>query len=95
MSDDALPPDVFAVLDQLLEEAGVAVSAGEYDTARSAVDSAATVTENKVPPGLQREILEHCCATVTDLLAADEIEDELIREYLRATRERLAVADGE
>lgn len=94
MPDDALPPDVHAVIDQLLEEAGAAVSASEYDTARSAVDSVATVTENKVPPGPQRDLLEHCCETVADLLDADEIEDELVREYLRATRDRLAVADG-
>ena len=94
MPDDALPPDVYAVLDQLLDEATVAVQAGEYDTARSAVDSAATVTENKVPPGRQRALLEHCCETVRELLGADEIEDALVSEYLRATGDRLVVADG-
>jgi len=92
VSDDALPPDVYAVLNQLLAEAGEAIEAGEHDTARSAVDSAATVTENKVPPGLQRERLAHCCDTVTELLDSEDAESATVaREYLRAMGDRLCV----
>ncbi|NLV08481.1 hypothetical protein GOC74_00835 [Halomicrobium mukohataei] len=94
MPADALPPDVYAVLDQLLTEAGRAVARGDHETASSAVDSAATVTENKVPPGPQRRLLEHCCETVTGLLEAEDTDAALIREYLRATSERLVVEGG-
>jgi len=91
VTDDALPPDVYAVLDQLLGEAADAIADGEYDTARSAIDSVATVTENKVPAGPPRARLEHCCETVTGLLAEGEEDDAVAREYLRAMGERLSV----
>jgi len=95
VTEDALPPDVYAVLDQLIDAADAAIEAGDDDTARSAIDSVATVTENKVPAGPQQAHLEHCCGTVTELLADDETGNDVIaREYLRAMDERLTAEDG-
>ena len=90
MSDDVLPPDVTEVLQQLLTEASTALENGNEATARAALSTVATVTENKVPPGPQRDRLTLCCHRVEDRLDESGPENVAVaREYLQSMADRL------
>jgi hypothetical protein len=94
-ADDTLPADVRAVLSQLFAEAEQAVSVGDSDTARSLIDSADTVTTNKVPAGEVRELLLDGCTRVEDVLDGDGNDDArraLAAEY--CGRLRVTVEEG-
>ncbi|WP_277553091.1 hypothetical protein [Halobaculum limi] len=84
--EDDLPADVNAALTQLIEGARTAIREGDTDDALDAVDTAATVAANKLPPGDRRETILHGCARVTDLAADDP---PVAAEYLDAMRRRL------
>jgi hypothetical protein len=88
----ALPADVRSVLAQLFTEARDAVADGDRETARSAVDTATTVTENKVPEGPLRDRLLFGCERVTALLDADQ--PRAAREYLAAMARRVQSQDA-
>jgi hypothetical protein len=79
-----LPPDVHQTLTQLLDSAGDAVERGEFQTARESVETAAVVTENKVPPSETKERLQHGYRELEPLLADEPV---VAREYLRLLRE--------
>jgi hypothetical protein len=79
-----LPPDVYQTLTQLLESAGDAVEGGEFGTARESVETAAVVTENKVPAGETRARLQHGFRELESLLADEPV---VAGEYLRLMRE--------
>lgn len=79
-----LPPDVYQTLTQLLDSAGDAVDRGEFETARESVETAAVVTETKVPPGETRARLQHGFRELEPLLADEPV---VASEYLRLLRE--------
>jgi hypothetical protein len=88
-----LPSDVQTVLTQLFEAGEQAVQAGEYETARKTVRTAATVSRNKLPNGTLRAQLLHGCDSVCTALDGNrEVHDDLASEYLRAMRRRLPEA---
>lgn len=87
-----LPADVTSVLTQLFAEAQRALADGDRETARSAVASAATVTEHKVPAGALADRLQHGCERVQSLL--DGGQPCAATEYLAAMERRVA-ASGE
>jgi hypothetical protein len=80
----SLPPDVHATLAQLLERAAEAARTGDTETARETAATAATVTENKVPPGDLRDRLQHGLAEVEPLVADEPL---VAAEYLRLLAE--------
>lgn len=89
MCDD-LPSDVRAVLTQLFDETEAAIRAGEFDTARRTVATAATVSRNKLPAGELRAILLHGCAEVTAAIETDgDVASDVAVEYVRAMTQRL------
>ncbi|MBX0285144.1 hypothetical protein EGH22_02300 [Halomicroarcula sp. F28] len=89
MPDD-LPSDVHAVLSQLLEETETAIQAGEFETARRTIDTATTVSQNKLPESDRRAQLLHGCGAVTDAIApADGVDADVAVEYVRAMAQRL------
>jgi hypothetical protein len=79
-----LPPDVHRTLTQLLDSAGDALDRGEFQTARESVETAAVVTENKVPPGETKDRLQHGYRELESLLAGEPV---VAGEYLRLMRE--------
>jgi hypothetical protein len=79
-----LPPDVYQTLTQLLDSAGDAVNRGEFETARESVETAAVVTENKVPPGETKARLQHGYRELRPLLADEPV---VASEYLRLLHE--------
>jgi hypothetical protein len=66
-----LPPDVRAVLTQLLAEGRDALATDDRDTAIQTVTTAETVATNKLPEGAFRDRLLHGCGRVHRLLVAD------------------------
>jgi hypothetical protein len=81
-----LPADVRATLAQLFAEAGEAARDGRTDVAVSALETAATVVENKVPEGELKRRLDHGCARA---VATAESEPLVAAEYCAAMRERV------
>jgi hypothetical protein len=79
-----LPPDVHETLTQLFASAGDAVADGDFETARQSVETAAVVTENKVPPGETKERLQHGVRELEPLLSDEPV---VASEYLRLLRE--------
>ncbi|MFC5365998.1 hypothetical protein [Salinirubrum litoreum] len=79
-----LPPDVHQTLTQLLDSAGEALERGEFETARESVETAAAVTENKVPPGETKARLQHGYRELEPLLADEPV---VAGEYLRLLSE--------
>lgn len=79
-----LPPDVHQTLTQLLDSARDAVDRGEFETARRSVQTAAVVTENKVPPGETKDRLQHGYRELEPLLADEPV---VAAEYLRLVYE--------
>ena len=96
MADD-LPPDVRAVLVQLLAEGREALAAGDREVAARTVTTAETVATNKLPEGELRDHLLHGCDRVEMLLdpeAGDEdVETDAAGEYIAAMRRRLPDAE--
>lgn len=83
-----LPADVTSVLTQLFAEAQHALEDDDWETARSAVSSAATVAEHKVPADMLADQLQHGCARVQSLLDAGQ--PRAATEYLAAMERRVA-----
>lgn len=81
-----LPADVTSALTQLIVGARTAIREGKPDEAVDAVDTAATVATNKLPPGDRRETILYGCSRVRDLAADDP---PVATEYLEAMRRRL------
>ena len=89
MPDD-VPSDVRAVLSQLFDETETAILAGEFDTARQTVETATTVSQNKLPEGELRAQLLHGCNEVTAAIAPEDgVESDVAVEYVRAMARRL------
>lgn len=89
MPDD-VPSDVDVVLTQLLDETETAIQAGEFETARQTMETATTVSRNKLPEGELRAQLLHGCGEVTAVIAADDdVESAVAIEYVRAMDQRL------
>jgi len=89
VSDD-VPSDVHAVLTQLFEETETAIRAEEYETARQTIETATTVSRNKLPESDLRAQLLHGCAEVTaEIGAEDGVKYAVAVEYVRAMVERL------
>ncbi len=88
MSAD-VPPDVEAVLTQLLEEAQEAFETGDSETGVEAVTSAATVARTKLPEGDLRAQVLHGCERV-EALAGEGGNTAVAVEYVAATERRLA-----
>jgi uncharacterized protein YyaL (SSP411 family) len=65
---DDLPPDVHAVLAQLLTEAQVAIGERDHEAARAAVGTVDEVATNKLPESERRRRLRHGCERATALL---------------------------
>lgn len=87
---DELPSDVQSVLTQLFDGTETAIRAGEFNTARQTVETAATVSRNKLPDGELRGQLLHGCAEVTAVLdATGGVESDIAAEYVRAMAQRL------
>jgi len=87
---DDVPSDVRAVLSQLFEETETAILAGEFDTARQTVETATTVSRNKLPEGELRGQLLHGCSEVTSAIASEDgVESAIAVEYVRAMARRL------
>ena len=87
---DDVPSDVHSVLTQLFDETDAAIRAGEFETARRTVETAATVSRNKLPEGDLRGQLRHGCTEVTAALAeTDGVEPDLATAYVRAMARRL------
>lgn len=90
---DVIPADVQAVLSQLFAETADALSAGDDALALSLVDTAETVTTNKVPPGERRELLLEGCYRIEDVLDGESNASErrdLAAAYCRRLRESVA-----
>jgi len=93
VSDD-LPSDVETVLSQLLEETETALRTDEFETARQTVQTAATVSRNKLPESELRGQLLHGCGEVVDALEpADGVKDDVAAEYVRAMIQRVPESD--
>jgi hypothetical protein len=102
---DDLPPDVRAVLVQLLAEGREALAAGDREVAARTVTTAETVATNKLPEGALRGRLLHGCARVRELLAGDATVDgvegrpgtaeEAAAAYLAAMERRVTEMDPE
>jgi len=89
-----LPSDVQTVLSQLLEETETALRTDEFDTARQTVQTAATVSRNKLPECELRGQLLHGCGEVAAALdPADGVEDDIAAEYVRAMVQRVPESD--
>jgi hypothetical protein len=89
-SPPPLPADIRDVLVQLLSEAAGSVAAGEYDVARTLLDTVETVVRNKVPDSEERERLLAGSETVRDSLGSD---DDTAVGYLRSMRRRVRAAE--
>lgn len=79
-----LPADVEAVLSQVFERVPAAMDRGESETALALVETARTVTTNKLPPGDTREILLSGCdrlAAVVSGTGNTEARQALAAEY--------------
>ena len=89
MPDD-VPSDVHTVLAQLLDETETALRTGEFDTARRTVETATTVSRNKLPESELRAQLLHGCGEVTAAIAPEDgVESDIAVEYVRAMAQRL------
>ena len=89
MPDD-VPTDVQSVLAQLLKETESALRKGEIQTARQTIDTAQTVSRNKLPKGDLRGQLLHGCGEVRATLEPDDgVESDIAAEYVRAMAQRL------
>jgi len=90
---DDVPSDVQAVVIQLLDETDTALRAGEFQTARRAIDTVETVSRNKLPAGeLRGQLLHGCAAALTALESDDSNDADLAAEYVRAMTQRLPEA---
>ncbi|CCQ35687.1 uncharacterized protein Nmlp_1485 [Natronomonas moolapensis 8.8.11] len=85
MSDGEMPPDVRSSLGQLLSNARQSARDGDAETARSLLETAGTVAENKLPEGDRRERLRHGCAAAVGALP----DGELAAGYVEAMERRL------
>jgi hypothetical protein len=85
-----LPPDVHQTLTQLLDNAGEALERGEFETARRTVETAAVVTENKVPAGETKARLQHGYRELEPLLADEPV---VAGEYLRLMRKTVETCE--
>jgi hypothetical protein len=85
VSED-LPADVRETLGQLFDEAGAAARDRRPETTVAALDSAATVVENKLPEGDLKRVLAHGCERAS---ATVEGEPLVAAEYCAAMRDRL------
>lgn len=91
---DELPSDVRAVLTQLFDATEAAIEAGSFETAHQLVETAGTVSRNKLPEGDRRDQLCHGCDRVATALAtADGVEPDVAAEYTRAIARRLPGVD--
>jgi len=82
---DEMPADVRSSLGQLLEEARIAATAGDSETAEALIESAHTVATNKLPEGTRRDRLRHGC-----LFASEALPDgTLAAAYIAAMERRL------
>lgn len=93
-SDDSpdVPPDVAAVLRQLFDAAGSAEVSLDTEEFRATVETAQTVTRNKLPESDLRGQLLHGTERV---LATAEHDPTVAAEFLRAMERRLADATGD
>ena len=89
MSED-LPSDVVAVITQLCEKTRQALSEGDCETARAAVDTIERVATNKLPEGEHRQTVRHACERIAAVLADDETDDALA--YVEALERRFPAA---
>lgn len=64
-----LPADVRAVLSQVFEAVPTELGRGETTAALSLVETARTVTTNKVPPGDRRQLLLSGCDRLETVVA--------------------------
>ena len=83
-----MPPDVRLSLGQLLSNARQSARTGDHETARSLLDTAGTVAENKLPAGDRRDRLRHGCAAAIEALP----DGELAAAYVEAMERRLPEA---
>lgn len=82
---DEMPADVRSSLGQLLSNARKRARCGDDDVARSLLETADTVAENKLPDGDRRDRLRHGCAAATEALP----DGELAAAYVEAMERRL------
>lgn len=85
MSDGEMPADVRSSLGQLLSNARQSARAGDAETARSLLETAGTVAENKLPEGDRRDRLRHGCSAAAEALP----DGELAAAYVEAIERRL------
>lgn len=79
-----VPHDVDDVLTQLLSEARAAFREEDIETGLSAVSSASTVAEHKLPEGRLRGRLLHGCEETNEVAGGSEPDTELAAEYVHA-----------
>ena len=80
-----MPADVRSSLGQLLSNARRYARRGDDEVARSLLETAGTVAENKLPEGDRRERLRHGCSAATEALP----DGELAAAYVEAMERRL------
>ena len=85
---EEMPPDVRSSLGQLLSNARRSARNGDHETARSLLETAGTVAENKLPEGDRRDRLRHGCAAAIKALP----DGELAAAYAGAMERRLPEA---
>jgi hypothetical protein len=91
---DDLPPDVGAVLGQLLASGADALATGDVGTARDVLCTARTVARTKLPAGPRRSRLLHGCDRIEALLDGDDPETAAAGAYFAAMQRRLDDPDG-
>jgi hypothetical protein len=81
---DDLPADVRATLTQLFDEAAAATRERRSETATAALETAATVVENKVPESDTKRRLAHGCGRAVETVEAEPL---VAAEYCETMRD--------
>ena len=85
-----VPSDVQSVLTQLFEETETAIRADDFDTARQTIETATTVSRNKLPEGDLRAWLLHGCGEVLAAITLENgVESDVAVAYVQAMVRRL------
>lgn len=87
-----VPPDVASVLHQLFDAAQASEESLDTDEFRATVETAQTVTRNKLPESDLRAQLLHGTERV---LVTRKYDESVATEYIRGMQRRLAEATGE
>lgn len=85
-----VPPDVDSVLTQLFHEGRKAFEQGEVATGVSAVTSAGTVAQHKLPESPLRERLLHGCERAETVAISADDDSTVAAEYVAAMERCLA-----